>query len=125
MKFSREYNDAMIAFNKTLARAGALLAVEELEPSSSGIRIMYPMHGGEPEVKAGPFPVEQGLMAGYTLIHATTEDEAVEWALRMPFPANHGYHEIELRKLKDTPESTRDPREWAMKAEFEEQINLF
>lgn len=124
VKFSREHNDAMAAYNKSLARAGALLASEELQPSSSGIRILYPLHSGEPEVKAGPFPVDQELIAGYTLIDVNSEDEAAAWALRMPFPRGCGAFEIEMRELKENTDSTRDARILAMEADLEDHINM-
>ncbi|NOU86049.1 YciI family protein [Paenibacillus sp. LMG 31460] len=124
VKISREHNDAMVAYKKSLARAGALLAAEELQPSSSGIRILYPLHGGEPEVKAGPFPVDQELIAGYTLIEVNSEDEAADWALRMPYPRGCGAFEIEMRELKENTDSSRDPRILAMEADLEDQINM-
>jgi hypothetical protein len=98
---SREHDAAMIAYKKSLAEAGVLLAAEELQPSSTGIRISYPSHGGEPEVQAGPFPANQELIAKFTLIEARTEDEALHWALRMPVPTGRGGCEIELRRLED------------------------
>ncbi|WP_239617730.1 YciI family protein [Cohnella mopanensis] len=98
---SREYNEAMIAYKKTLAKAGALLATEELQPSSAGIRISYPAYGENPEILAGPFPVDQKLVAEYTLIDAKTEEDALNWALQMPVPAGRGEFEIELRRLEE------------------------
>nr|WP_261306424.1 YciI family protein [Paenibacillus andongensis] len=124
VEFSREHNDAMVAYKKSLARSGALLAAEELQPSSSGIRILYPLHGGEPEVKAGPFPVDQELIASYTLIDVNSEDEAADWALKMPFPRGCGAFEIEMRELKEHTDSMRDPRILALEADLEDQINM-
>ncbi|MFM1652842.1 YciI family protein [Brevibacillus sp. B_LB10_24] len=124
VKHGREYNDAMIAFRQSLARAGVLLAAEDLQPSSSGIRITYPLQGGKPEVNVGPFPVDQQLIAGYTLIDVTTEEEAVEWALRMPVPISHGEYEIEMRKLQENLDAMRDPRALAMEGDLEDQINM-
>ena len=124
IKISGEYNDAMIAYKKSLARSGVLLAEEELLPSSSGIRILYPLHGGAPEVKAGPFPVDRELIAGYALIDVNSEDEAAEWALRTPVPRGFSGYEIELRKLKEHPDSIRNPSTLAMEADFEDLINM-
>lgn len=42
VKISQEHNYAMIEYKNSLARAGALIAAEELQPSSSVIRILYP-----------------------------------------------------------------------------------
>ncbi|WP_414858715.1 YciI family protein [Paenibacillus sp. Soil724D2] len=124
VKICREHNDAMVSYKKSLARSGALLASEELQPSSSGIRILYPLHGGEPEIKTGLFPADQMLIAGYTLIDVNSEDEAADLALRMPIPRGHGAFEIEMRELKENMESTRDPRIQALETDLEDQINM-
>lgn len=123
VKQSREHNDAMTAYKKSLARAGALLAAEELEPSSSGIRISYPMHGGEAEVQAGPFPADQALIAEYTLIDAKSEEEALDWALRMPVPAGREC-EVELRRLEENPDALREPRIKALEADLQDQLDM-
>ncbi|RKP58090.1 YciI family protein [Cohnella endophytica] len=97
---SRELVDAMSEYNERLAQAGVLLAAEGLQPSASGIRIAYPMPGDHPVVTVGPFLEDKKLVAGYTLIDVGSEEEAVEWALRMPDPSGYGEGEIELRQLK-------------------------
>jgi hypothetical protein len=124
VKHSREHNNAIIAYKRSLAKIGALLAADELQPSSSGIRISYPLDGGEPEVKVGPFPVDRELITAYTLIDASTEDEAADWARRMPVPRGCGAFEIEMRKLEENPDPIRDPRTLAMEADLEDQINM-
>jgi hypothetical protein len=125
VKYSREYTDAISVYKKSLARTGVLLAAEELQPSSSGIRILYPLHGGEPEVKSGPFTAaDQGLIAGYTLIDVSSESEAKEWALQMPIPDGFGSFEIEIRKLEEETESISDLKRLAMEADLEDQINM-
>ncbi|SHM78781.1 YciI family protein [Gracilibacillus kekensis] len=124
IRYGRKYTDAVNAYKKTLARAGVLLAAEELHSSSSGIRILYPSHGGDPEITAGPFLVSQELIAGYTLIDVNSEDEATKWALQMPFPKGFGAFEIEMRKLKEETESVQDPITRAMEAELEDQTNI-
>ncbi|MNH94862.1 YCII-related domain protein [compost metagenome] len=122
---SRDHNDAMIAFKNSLVKAGVLIAAEELQPSSTGIRISYPLHGGEPEMQAGPFPVDQDFIAEYTLIDVRTEDEALIWALRMPVQAGHGKCEIEIRRLEVSSESLQEPRKYAMEADLQEQLKLY
>jgi len=122
--YSREYSDAKDAYMRTLAGAGALLAAEALQSSAAGLRISYPMDGGAPEVVAGPFSADQGLVAEYALIDARTEDEALNWALRMPVPAGSGAFEIELRKLEENNDSWRDPRALAMKDDLQDQLHM-
>jgi hypothetical protein len=121
---SREHDDAKAAYKKSLASAGALLAAEELQPSSTGIRITYPSRGGEPDVQSGPFPIDHELIAEYILIDAKTEDEAVNWALRMPVPAGRGKCEIELRRLEENSDSSRQPRVRAMEADLQDQLYM-
>lgn len=120
----REHGEAMLAYKRSLARAGALLAAEELQPSSSGLRITYPPHGGEPEVQAGPFPVDQALIAEYALIDVETEDEALRWALRMPVPAGRGECRLELRRLGEQPDFLREPRMQAMESDLLDQLHM-
>jgi hypothetical protein len=124
VKFGLEHDDARRAFNISLAKAGILLAAEQCQPSSGGIRICYPSNGGEPEIKSGPFAIDQELIAEYTLIDVGTEAEARDWALKMPVPSGFGAFEIELRKLNDHPDPIRDPRVLALEADLEDQFNM-
>lgn len=124
VKISREHDAARTAYKKTLAKAGVLLAAEEFQPSSSGIRISYPLNGGEPEVRPGPFPLDRELIAEYALIDVSTEAEAAEWALRMPVPRGVGAFEIELRKLEENPDSNRDPIAMALEADLEDHPDV-
>ena len=124
LNYRWEHNDAIIEYNKSLAKAGVLLAAEELQPSASGTRIFYPLHDSEPELQAGPFSVDQKLIAGFTLIDVSSEDEAIDWALRMPVQRGFGEFEIEIRELKEKKDPIRDPSTLAMEADLEDQINM-
>lgn len=119
-----DYKEAVTAYRKSLAKAGALLAAEELSPSSSGMRVAYLSGGAAPEIWPGPFPIEQGLIAGFTLIDVNTEEEALQWALRMPIPTGQGSYGIELRRLEDPAILPRDPRQSAMEAELKNGLQL-
>ncbi|MFC5406014.1 YciI family protein [Cohnella soli] len=93
--------DALATYNEALAEAGVLVSREELETSASGIRISYPEVGGEPFVAVGPFrPDEDRMVAAYTMIDVSSQEEAIEWAMRMPDPNGFGEGHIELRQLK-------------------------
>lgn len=124
IKYSPEHNEAMIAYKKSLAKSGVLCDAEEFQPSSTGIRLIYPAHGGKPKILAGPFLVDQGLITEYTLIDVRAEDEAADWALQMPVPRERGIFEIEIRQLKESPVFIQDPRTLAMETDLEEQINM-
>jgi hypothetical protein len=92
---------AMASYHEELAKAGALIDGSGLQASSKGWRVHYPAGGdGKPTLIDGPFPLTKDLMAGYTIIHANSEDEAREWTLRFPNPAGEGVQtEIEVRRL--------------------------
>ncbi|PAD66476.1 hypothetical protein CHH83_23885 [Bacillus sp. 7586-K] len=120
----KDYREAMILYKKLLAKKGALLADEELHPSSTGLVITYPKEGEKPQVLAGPFPVNQDLIMEYILINVSTEDEALNWALRMPVPKVRGKYEIELRRLKEKIESIQDPKIKAMEASLQDHLNM-
>lgn len=84
---------AMAQYNEQLADAGVMLAGDGLQPSSKGARIRY--QGTRRTVIDGPFAETKELIAGYWLIQATSLDEAVEWARRVPFEDG----EVEVRQV--------------------------
>jgi hypothetical protein len=89
---------AMTKYNEELAKAGVLLDLSGLQPSSKGARIKFA--GGKRTVINGPFADTKDLIAGYWLIQVKSKDEAIEWAKRAPAPHGEGKEgEIELRQL--------------------------
>jgi len=89
---------AMGKYNEELQKAGVLLDLSGLQPSSKGARIKF--SGGKRIVIDGPFAETKELIAGYWLIQVKSKEEAIEWAKRAPAP--HGEEkegEIELRQL--------------------------
>jgi hypothetical protein len=93
---------AMHAFNEELEKAGVLLDLGGLTPTSQAVRVKY--SGSKRTVIDGPFAEAKELIAGYTLIEVKTFAEAVEWAKRAPFgfDAQPGEEpEVELRRLYD------------------------
>jgi len=91
----------MTQYNEELARAGVLLDLASLQPSSNGMRICF--SGGKKTVVDGPFPETRELIAGYWLIQVKSREEALEWARRIPAP--HGEGEVEVRQLVDLESS--------------------
>jgi len=74
--------EKMMAFNKSLADARVLLALEGLHPPSMGARVSF--SGGKSKVSDGPL-VELGeVVGGYWMIQAKSKAEAIEWASRAP-----------------------------------------
>ena len=92
---------AMTRYNEELAKAGVLLDLAGLQPSSKGARIKF-FPGGKRTVVDGPFAEIKELIAGYWLIQVKSKEEAIEWAKRAPAPHGEGAEcEIELRQLFD------------------------
>jgi hypothetical protein len=88
----------MTKYNEELAKAGVLLDLAGLQPSSKGARIKFSER--KCSVIDGPFAETKELIAGYWLIKVKSKDEAVEWAKRCPNPHGEGAEgEIELRQL--------------------------
>ena len=95
---SEEILEAMGRYNEELARAGVLLDLSGLKPSSEGVRVKF--SGGKRTVIDGPFTEAKELVAGYWLIQVKSKEEAIEWAKRVPAPHGEGAEgEIELRQL--------------------------
>lgn len=85
---------AMIKYNAELQRAGALLALDGLQPPSKGARVSF--SDGKSTVIDGPFSEAREVVGGYWMIQVKSKEEAVEWARRCP--AADG-NVIELRQV--------------------------
>jgi hypothetical protein len=89
---------AMGEYNKELMKAGVLVDLSGLQPSSKGARVKF--SGGKTTVIDGPFAETKELMGGYWIIEVKSKAEAIEWAKRVPAP--HGEDqdgEIEVRQF--------------------------
>lgn len=73
---------AMMKYNEELTKAGVLLALDGLHPSSKGTRIRHA--GGKNHALDGPFTEAKELVGGYWMIQVKSKAEAVEWASRCP-----------------------------------------
>jgi hypothetical protein len=87
---------AMHAYNEELEKAGVLLDLGGLTPTSRGVRVHY--SGSKRTVIDGPFPESKEMIAGYSLLEVKDLAEAVEWAKRAPF-TDEGV--VEIRPLYD------------------------
>ena len=92
----KELFTAMARYNEDLAKAGVLLAVEGLHPSSKGARVKF--SGSKRTVVDGPFTETKELIAGFWLIEVKSREEAIEWVKRCPAPFK-GEAEIEVRQV--------------------------
>jgi hypothetical protein len=88
---------AMAKYNEELAKAGVLIDLSGLQPSSKGARVRFSRR--KPIVLDGPFPDTRELIAGYWIIDVDSMDTAIEWAKRVPFTDPDA--EIEIRPFYD------------------------
>ncbi|MGH7023262.1 MAG: YciI family protein [Caulobacteraceae bacterium] len=84
----------MGAYNETLAKAGVLVDLSGLKPTSRGAKIRF--SGGSRKLIEGPFASDD-IVSGFWIIKVKSHEEAIEWAMKAPNPAFGGDGEIELR----------------------------
>ncbi len=95
---SEELMSAMGAYNEELIKAGALVDLAGLQPTSKGFRVRF--SGGKQSVVEGPFAESKELIAGFWIIDVRSKEEAIQWAKRAP--ALHGPgidSELEVRQF--------------------------
>ena len=85
---------AMGKFNEEMAKAGIILDLNGLTPSSQGARLKF--EGSKRTVTDGPFPETKELVAGYWVLQCKSREECIEWMKRAPFD---GGTEIEIRPI--------------------------
>lgn len=92
---------AMADYHEEMARAGVLIDGNGLHPTSKGYRLRYA--DGKRTLIDGPFAETKEVIAGYTMIKVTSEDEALHWFQRFPQP-HYKDCEIELRQMFELEE---------------------
>ena len=83
---SEELLAAMGTYNEELVKAGIMLDVGGLKPTSEGTRVAF--HGGTTSVVDGPFTESKEIVVGYWVWEVGSLEEAVEWARRCPSDPN-------------------------------------
>lgn len=83
-------------YNEELSKAGMVLAMEGLHPSSKGKRVRF--SGARRTVIDGPFAETKELIAGFWLWQVKSMDEAVEWLKRCPNPHDQET-DVEIRPV--------------------------
>jgi len=85
------------AYTEALKKAGALIAGDPLQPSSTATTVR--VAGGKTQVLNGPYAETKEQLAGYYLIDVADLDAALSWAARCP-GASHGVMEVRpLRQM--------------------------
>jgi hypothetical protein len=86
----------MSKFNEELIKAGVVLAMDGLQPSSKGARVKF--SGKSRTVIDGPFTESKELLAGFWIWQVKSLEEAIEWVKRCPNPPDVE-SEIEIRQI--------------------------
>jgi hypothetical protein len=98
---SQKASAAIAEFTEGLNKAGVLVELSRLEPSSQGARVK--ISGQKRTVVDGPFAETKELIGGYWVIEVQSMQEAVAWAKRVPDPHGDGQEsEIEIRQFLET-----------------------
>ncbi len=108
----------MMRFNEELAKAGALIALDGLHPSSKGARVKFA--GGKPLATDGPFAESKEVIGGYWMIQAKSKEEAVNWAKRVP--ASEG-DVIEIRQVFEASDFPPEAQKAANNPTVRAQVN--
>ena len=99
----------MMEYNKSLQKAGVLLALDGLLPPSTAARVSYT--DGKVTVTDGPFAEAKEAIGGYWIIQVRSREEAIEWAKRVP-ASNNGIIEVrQIQEIADFPEDVRKAAE--------------
>jgi hypothetical protein len=84
-------------YNEELSKAGVLLALDGLHPSSKGARVRF--SGNSRTVVDGPFTEAKELIAGFSILQVKSLEEAIEWVKRAPNCNPTGDSEVEIRQV--------------------------
>jgi hypothetical protein len=95
----------MMEYNKSLQKAGVLLALDGLFPPSTGARVSYT--DGKATVTDGPFAEAKEAIGGYWIIQARSREEAIEWARRAPMSNNEIIEVRQIFEMNDFPEDVQ------------------
>jgi hypothetical protein len=98
---SVEAIQAMSKYNEELTKAGVLLALDGLHPSSAGVQVSFP--GGKATVTDGPFAEAKEIIGGYWLIDVKSKEEAIEWAKRVPAADGPVIEVRQVQEIEDFP----------------------
>lgn len=70
------------AYTEALRASGAYVSGEALQPTTTARAVR--VRDGERAVTDGPFAETKEILGGYYLVDVASEEEALEWAARIP-----------------------------------------
>ena len=99
---------AMGKYNEELMKAGVLVELAGLHPSSKGFRVKFAQ--GKRTLIDGPFAETKELVAGFWIINVKSREEAIDWAKRVPDPFGTGEEAtIEVRQFYELEDFAPSP----------------
>jgi hypothetical protein len=101
-----EMIETMDRYNDELMRAGVLVAAEGLAPASEGVVVDYSSE--PPVVTDGPYGETKELFGGFYILNVASQEEAVEWAKRIP-GTGPGF-KTEIRRVPSIDEFPQDSK---------------
>lgn len=90
----KEMFEAMGKYNEELTKAGVILGMDGLHPSSKGARVKF--DGKKRTVTDGPFAETKELVGGYWIWKLPSKQDAIDWLKKAPFKNGE---EVELRQI--------------------------
>ncbi len=96
----------MMDYNRSLQKAGVLLALDGLLPPSAGARVAYA--DGKATVTDGPFVEAKEVIGGYWIIQVRSREEAIEWARRAPMSNGDTIEVRQIFEIADFPADVRE-----------------
>jgi hypothetical protein len=97
---SPELIEAMRRYDDEMRKAGVLIAVERLQPTTKGTRVH--LSQGKYSITDGPFSEAKELIAGVTMIEVASKEEAIAWIKRCPtLQSDDVEAEFEIRPVLD------------------------
>ncbi len=99
---------AMQRYDDEMRRAGVLVAVERLQPSTNATRLH--ISGGKSHTVDGPFTETSELIAGVNILEVASKEEAIAWMKRCPTCQGENVEaQFEIRPVFESPPADRTP----------------
>src|SRR6202012_827640 len=99
---------AMQQFDDEMRQAGVLVAVERLQPSANGTRLL--MSNGQFRIVDGPFTETNELIAGVNILEVASREEAIAWMKRCPTCRGENVEaQFEIRPVLEGPPANSGP----------------
>ena len=114
--------ERMTRYNEELTKAGALIALDGLQPPSKGARVSF--KGGKPTVTDGPFAESKEVLGGFWMIKAKSKEEAVAWARRVPAADGDVIEVRQVFEMSDfSPEAQKAADSPSIKKQIEKHLH--